>query len=128
MELDLLPGDFAICRLEPGDAVPAWAWTGALASVTRTGAELSIVCDAAAVPADVVRAERGWRALSVRGPLPFELTGVAAALTGPLAEAGISVFLVASYDTDHVLVRAEAVKRAIAALAAAGHAVDRPAG
>jgi hypothetical protein len=124
VDLDLHPDDLAVCRLAPSAAVPDWAWTGPLAAVTRTPDELSIVCAASAVPAGVT-ATAPWRALSVRGPLPFELTGIAAALTGPLAEAGVSVFLVSTYDTDHVLVRSETLDRAIAALTAQGHDVHR---
>jgi hypothetical protein len=57
-------------KLEPNQAVPSWAWSGGLASVTHTDAELSIICAAAAMPATVERAEpaeRGWRALRVAG-------------------------------------------------------------
>jgi hypothetical protein len=122
LELDLLPDELAVCRLAATAPVPDWAWSGAIASVTRTRTELSVICAADAAPAGVT-VEAPWRALTVRGPLPFELTGVAAALTQPLADAGVSVLLIATYDTDHVLLRSEALERAIAALVAAGHAV-----
>jgi uncharacterized protein len=71
-----------------------------------------------------VRAERGFRALAVAGPLDFALTGVLAALAVPLAEAGVPIFAVSTYDTDHLLVRAERLGEAIAALEAAGHQVQ----
>jgi hypothetical protein len=124
MDLDVMAGDLAVCRLDPNAPVPDWAGTGPLTSVTRTPTELSIVCSADAVPSGTTTAAP-WRALTVRGPLAFELTGIAAALTTPLAEAGVSVFLVSTYDTDHVLVRAEALERAIEALRGAGHEVHR---
>ena len=88
----------------------------------RTAAEVSVVCDAAGVP-DGAAAERGWRALTVEGPLDFALTGVLAALAVPLAAAGVSIFAVSTYDTDHVLVRSERLADAVAALRAAGHTV-----
>ena len=59
LTLELLPGSYAICRLDPEQAVPTWAWAGELASVTRTDAELSIICAESAVPGTVERAERG---------------------------------------------------------------------
>jgi hypothetical protein len=65
--------------------------------------------------------EGGWRALKVAGPLDFALTGVLASLAGPLAEAGISVFVVSTYDTDYVLIREVDLEAARAALVAAGH-------
>jgi hypothetical protein len=122
VDLDLLDEELAVCRLDPESTVPDWAWNGAVQSVTRTATELSIVCGWDAPPAGT-KAEGPWRALSVRGPLNFELTGIAAALTAPLGEAGVSVFLIATYDTDHVLVRAEALQRAVAVLERAGHKV-----
>ena len=79
---------------------------GAFTSITRTPDELSIVCDEDAVPADI-KAERGWRTLRIEGPIPFEMVGVAAALLSPLAEAGISIFLVSTFDTDYLLVKDE---------------------
>lgn len=123
LNLSLLPDTLAICRLPPGAPVPAWAWTGEPASVTRTRDELSVVCRADAVP-DGVRREAGWRCLKVEGPLDFGLTGILAALTAPLAAAGVSVFAVCTYDTDHVMVKAEDLDRAVQALRAAGHRVE----
>jgi hypothetical protein len=45
---------------------------------------------------------------------------VAAAIVSPLAEAKISVFMVATFDTDYVLVKAESLDDALAALKRAG--------
>ncbi|MEA2380663.1 MAG: uncharacterized protein QOH72_634 [Solirubrobacteraceae bacterium] len=80
------------------------------------------MCAAARVP-DGARAESGWRALGVDGPLDFALTGVLAAVAVPLAEAGVSIFAVSTYDTDYVLVRADRLPDAVAALRGAGHSV-----
>jgi hypothetical protein len=62
------------------------------------------VCATEAVPG-ATTAERGWACLRVRGKLDFDQTGIAAALTAPLAEAGIPVLLIATHDTDHLFVR-----------------------
>ena len=122
LTLVLLDGRFAVCRLAPGDEVPAWATGGALTSVTRTPAELSVVSAESAVP-EGTRCERGWRAFQIEGPLDFGLTGILASVLAPLAEAGVSIFAVSTFDTDYVLVKEENVERAAAALAAAGHRV-----
>ena len=127
LELRVLAGELAVARLEPDAPVPPWAApaTGSedqLRAVVRTRAELSVVCPAPAVPGGV-RAERGWRALAVRGPLDFGLTGVLAALAVPLAEAGVPIFAVSTFDTDHVLVPGAHLDAAATALRAAGHRV-----
>jgi hypothetical protein len=116
-----------VARLPGASALPAWADGPGLVSITRREGELSLVCAAARVPADV-RAERGWRALEVEGPIDFQVVGLMHALTGPLARAGISVFALATFDTDVLLVREETLGRAVEALRAAGHAVDESPG
>jgi uncharacterized protein len=122
LTLDLVPGSYAICRWAPRDVLPSWVMQGAFFSVTRTPAELSAVCDVAAVP-PAVTAEGPWSVLAVRGPLDLNMTGVLASLATPLAAAGVSIFAVSTYDTDYVLVRSHDVGRAIHALREAGHTV-----
>jgi hypothetical protein len=123
MKLIVLPEEFAVARLEPSDAIPAWAMQAALFSATRTPDELSMVCAASHLPLQVP-AERGWRCLRVAGTIDFAVTGVLASIAGPLAAAGVSIFAISTYDTDYVLVREHALSAAIVALTAAGHDVD----
>ena len=124
MKLLLLPGLFAVCQLDPNAPLPAWTTSDSstLVSITRTRSELSIVCAQEKVPDDV-RTERDWRCLMVQGPLDFSLTGVLSALLAPLAEAGVSIFALSTFDTDYLLVRAAQLDLAIESLSAAGHPV-----
>ena len=124
MELEVHPTALAVCRLDASAPVPAWVTDTAdpLISVTRTPDELSIVVPEAAVPGSV-RAETGWRALSVEGPLDLSMTGVLASLAGPLADAGFPVFVVSTYDTDWLLVKEEDLDRTVEVLRAADHHV-----
>ena len=118
LRLRVLPGRFAICRLAADAPLPAWVFHAGAThySVTRTPHELSVVCGEDDVPPSVDRAERGWRALELCGPIPFETTGVIAGLTAPLAAAGVPVFVLSTYDTDYVLVNAQHLERARSAL------------
>lgn len=120
-----IEGVFAVCKLPPGEAIPAWATGGNFFSVTRTADELSVVCGEAAVPAGVV-CERGWRCLRVAGAMPFSLVGVLASLTAPLASADVSVFAVSTFDTDYLLVKADDFAKAVTALRTARHTVEVP--
>jgi len=120
--LALLPERFAVCRLASDAPIPAWATTGPFWSITRTRDELSVVCLDEAAPPDV-RAERVWRAFAVAGPIDFALTGVLSSIAEPLAAGGISVFAIATFDTDYVLVKEGSLEAATNALRAAGHVV-----
>ncbi|WP_199229381.1 ACT domain-containing protein [Azospirillum sp. TSO22-1] len=118
LTLTLVDGTLAVARLDPGEGVPGWVdWSAPLVSVTRTADELSVVCADARVPEDA-KAERGWRAFRVEGPLDFALTGIMARLSGALADANIPLFALSTYDTDYVLVRAADAERAADALGA----------
>ena len=121
--LDLMPGSHAICRLEAGDPVPDWAMDGGgFCSITRTSAELSIVCDESRVPRDA-KAQRGWRSLALRGPIDFSESGVLASIVAPLAADRIPIFAVSTYDTDYLLVGGIDLDRSVEALRRAGHRV-----
>jgi hypothetical protein len=124
LRLKVLAERFAVCRLPPDSTIPPRPQACGLWSVTLTDNELSLVLPEAAAPAGA-SCERGWRALEVAGPLDFALTGVMASLSGPLAAAGVSLFVVSTYDTDYVLVRDHDLERAQSALEAAGHQTDK---
>jgi len=128
MQLHLLPGMFAICRLNARDALPQWALANrGFVSITRTEDELSIICPESALPAGVT-SENGWRILKVAGPLDFALTGVVSSIAAPLADAGISIFAISTYDTDYVLVRDANRTAAVQVLLAEGHLLEPAAG
>jgi len=126
MKLVVLENELAVARLGATDPIPAWAAQGNFSSVTRTAEELSVVCAAEAIPANV-QAERGWRCLRVAGRLDFSQTGVLVSIAGPLAAAKVSIFAVSTYDTDYVLVRDHAMMAVIECLSAAGHEVENQA-
>ncbi len=117
-----LPGRYAMCRFGADEPVPSWALSGAstFTSVTRTADELSIICPEAAMP-DPAQADPGWRCLRIEGPFGLDEPGVLASVVTPIADAGLSVFAVATYDTDYLLVTDP--DGAAQALRAAGHVV-----
>jgi hypothetical protein len=104
MELILLPDSLAICRLNKDAEIPDWALAGSFYAVVRTEDELSIVCPDGH-PSPGTKFDSGWRALKVQGPLAFDEIGILAGLTVPLAEAGIPVFVISTFDTDYLLVK-----------------------
>lgn len=117
-----LPHLLAVCRLESNTPVPAWATSANFFSITRTADELSIVCPQDLV-SDNIQSEPGWRCLRVAGAMDFLLVGVVASLVAPLAHAGISVFVISTFNTDYLLVKDSKLEAALSALRAAGHEV-----
>ena len=115
-----LPGPYAIVRLASDAPVPDWATKGDFTSITRTSDELSIVCPAGNLPADV-HSQHHWICLKLEGPFPFSQTGILLSFIEPLSNNGIPIFAISTYDTDYVLIQEEAAGSALNALQAAGH-------
>lgn len=115
-----IEGSFAVCRLASDAPVPAWATRGVFTSVTRTADELSIVCPVENVPPEH-KPEVPWICFKLEGPFDFLQTGILASFLDPLAESGVPIFAIATYDTDYVLIREEFASAALDALQSAGH-------
>lgn len=118
IRIKFLEGDFALCQVRDATGVN---FDSEFFSLTKTPDELSLVCPTKDVPANAVKAERGWQAFRVEGQLDFSLVGILAGIANTLAEKGVSIFAVSSYDTDYILVRAEKAEEARQALAGAGY-------
>jgi len=122
LTLSVLPDRLAICKLPPNSPIPAWAQRDNFYSITRTDDELSIIAADHDIPPDIT-CDHDWRAFKVEGPLDFSLTGVLESVASPLADASISIFAIATYNTDYILVKSANLDRAINVLLVAGHAV-----
>lgn len=122
LRLSVFPGRLSVFRLNPGEPLPDWVLTGSFYAVTRTPEELSIVCEADRIP-EGIPSVAGWRALKVEGPLDFALIGILAGIAGTLADAGISLFAISTFDTDYILVREGDLPRAIQAIRGRGYIV-----
>ncbi|MFZ5921337.1 MAG: ACT domain-containing protein [Chloroflexota bacterium] len=122
LTLQVLDGEFTIHRLDPKGAIPPQVIESDFFTVSKTPDELSIVCRAEVeIAAD--KSSGGWACFKVPGPLDFSLTGILAGIAGALAEAGISLFAVSTYDTDYILVKAGEIESAAQTLATAGYNV-----
>jgi uncharacterized protein len=120
VRLRRLDGDYAVCRLDALCPLPAWADGEGFVSISRSDDELSIVCRAGRVPADA-KHDDGWTCYKFIGPFAFDETGIVAAVIGPLADAGIGIFVVSTFDGDHMLIKQADVRKAEPVLGAAGH-------
>ncbi len=125
MTVEILPGAFTVCKAE---AIPVGLLSDPFCFVGKTDSELSLVCLTDCAPERTLAREDGWRALRVAGTMEFSLIGILAELSRVLAEAGVSIFAVSTYDTDYLLVKAEKLRAAADALEREGHRVLNPAG
>ena len=120
MQLKILPGGLTVCRLPSTDAIDLSA---DFYFIGRTDEEISLVCRTECVPENTEKREDGWRAFRIEGTLDFSLVGILSKISGILAESGIGIFAVSTYNTDYILVKAEQLDRAVRALETAGYGI-----
>ena len=120
MTLEVLEPEFTVCKVADASAIPL---SLPYCFVGKTDSELSLVCPTDHTPEDTLSREDGWRGFRVAGSMDFGLVGVLSRLTGCLAARGIALFAVSTFDTDYVLVKADKLAEAVAALQADGYAV-----
>lgn len=120
MNLMILPQAFTVCQIPDTSEIDL---SREFVFFSRTDEELSLVCETAYVPQHMLAREDGWRGFRVCGVLDFSLVGILAQISGILAEQGISIFAVSTYNTDYIFTKADVFDRAIETLAKAGYAI-----
>lgn len=120
MELRKLPYELTVCKLQSTRDIDL---SSDFFFVGRTDEEISLVCETSQTPAATTEREDGWRGFVICGVLDFSLIGILAKVSVVLANAGIGIFAVSTYNTDYILVKAENFEKAASALAAAGYVV-----
>jgi uncharacterized protein len=124
LSLTLLKQTFTIYRLAPDANIPASALKSSFFAITRTDDELSLVLpDLVEVDSD--KSDTGWACFKVEGPLDFSLVGVLAGISSVLAEVGVSIFAVSTFDMDYILVKQEQAQAAKEALTSTGYQVHQ---
>ncbi|MDF3000122.1 MAG: amino acid-binding protein [Bacillota bacterium] len=109
MELKIIDADFSVCQIKDIKAVD---FSKEYVFVGKTDEELSLVCSTDSVPQECIAAEDGWRAFRVQGVLDFSLVGILSKLSSILADSGISIFAVSTFNTDYILVKKERLEEA----------------
>jgi hypothetical protein len=120
--LKALTGNYAIARLAPAETIPVWADGEGFVSISRSDDELSIVCLQQRIPSDV-KQDGDWTGFKLQGPFAFGETGIVLSVIRPLSENGLGIFVVSTFDGDHLLVKNADAADAKRLLAEAGHTV-----
>ena len=124
LTLTRLPGTFAIARAGADAPVPAGILDApSFVTVSRTEDELSVVAHEALV-GDLPRVDGGWACFKVHGPFEFSEVGIVARLSRALADAGVGIFVISTFDTDYILVKEAQSEAAADAWRAQGHNVS----
>ena len=120
MKLKKLNFDLTVCKIKFLADIPV---ESPLFFIGKTDEELSLVCLTKDAPEETEEREDGWKGFRVEGVLDFSLTGILSGLSQVLAEKGIGIFAVSTYNTDYILVKEKNFESAMQALTEAGYEV-----
>lgn len=121
MKLRIIDTEFTVCKVEDYSEIELshpFVFTGA------TDEEKSLVCPTALVPSNTTEREDGWKAFRIEGVLDFSLIGILSKISTLLAENGIGIFAISTFNTDYVLTKTKDFERAIKALESTGYEID----
>lgn len=120
VRLRSVPGVYSVARLPASVPIPSWFDGPGFSAAIRADNELTLVCLQERVPG-AIEAEPDWRCLRSVGPIAFNATGIVRSLIEPLSSRGIGVFVVCTFDGEHILVPASDWEQSRALLEQAGH-------
>ena len=120
MEIKKIDHNFSVCQVEDYSLVNL---NSEYSFIGKTDEEKSLVCITDEVPANVIQQADGWKAVRIKGVLNFSLIGILAKIAAALADNGISIFAVSTYNTDYVLMKKENYQKALDVLKALGYMI-----
>ena len=120
MKLKRLEYALTVCKLSATDKIDL---SDGFYFIGRTDEEISLVCRTERTPADTLECEDGWRGFRIEGTLDFSLIGILSKISGLLADNGIGIFAVSTYNTDYILVKSENFEKTMKILADSGYTV-----
>lgn len=107
--LEVLPYALTVCKVNHIENIDP---SNDFFFIARTDSEVSLVCETDKTPFSTASREDGWKAFRIRGVLPLTATGVISKISAILADCGICIFAVSTYDTDYILVKEESLEKA----------------
>ena len=124
LQLSVLKDKYGICTLPNTAPIPDWALTQSLASITRTEKELTIVCRLEILPSQY-QSDLNWRCFKIDGSFDLNQICVISSISSPLAHAGISIYVISTYDTDYFLIQEQNLEQTISVLSNSGHYIKK---
>lgn len=121
MTLQAIRADFSVCKVADYSSVNLQA---AYCFIGKTDEENSLVCQTADVPGNTLERDDGWKAFRIEGTLDFSLIGILAKLSALLAQNGVGIFAISTFNTDYILTKKENFAKALDALREAGYEIN----
>ncbi len=122
MILNIIHEVFSICKVADYEGIDLSA---PYIFIGSTDEEKSLVCPIQLVPDNTVERDDGWKAFRIEGTLDFSLIGILAAISKVLADGGIGIFAISTFNTDYILTKAENFEKAIKALETKGYKIAK---
>ena len=122
MEIKVLDYDFSVCKVEDYSLVDLSA---EFCFMGKTDEEKSLICLTDKVPDNIIEREDGWKAFRIQGVLDFSLIGILSKISGLLAENGIGIFAISTFNTDYILIKRENFQKAVSVLDNNGYIIMR---
>lgn len=120
MEIKRIHQDFTVCQVKDYSLVNL---DSEYSFIGKTDEEKSLVCITSEVPENIIQRDDGWKAFGIQGVLDFSLIGILAKIATILADNGISIFAVSTYNTDYVLIKKENYQKALEVLQTTGYKI-----
>ena len=120
MEIKRIEQDFIVCQVKDYSLVNL---DSEYSFIEKTDEEKSLVCITSEVPENTIQRDDGWKAFRIQGVLDFSLIGILAKIATILADNGISIFAVSTYNTDYVLIKKENYQKALEVLQTTGYKI-----
>jgi uncharacterized protein len=91
-------------------------YPGAFANI-KDKKELTVIIEQDKIKKeDIIQIEKDWRLITFDMVLEFNLVGFIAKISNALAKEGISIFVVSSYSTDHLMVKEKDLEKTLEVL------------
>ena len=120
MKIKALEHDFSVCKVRDFSEI---SFDSEYCFLGKTDEEYSLVCLTEHVPGNTLARDDGWRAFRIEGTLDFSLVGILARISALLAESGIGIFAVSTYNTDYILTKNDHFHKALQVLSDAGYEI-----
>ena len=113
--LELLDKKYSVYKFDTSYQIDNKIFNNDFVSVTKTKNEISVVAITGLFE-HFIRKEDNWKILKIDGMLDFTLIGIISKISTILANNGISVFVISTYNTDYIMVKEDKLEETIKVL------------